>query len=521
MMKQIKLLLTRATGDFLGLNTLRHTKDPKAKRRFWLLAVAWALVLVMAVGYAALLSQGLISLGLADILPGYLAMLASLLVLVFGLFKAGPTMFSQKGYEMLSALPLSTGAIVASRFLKMYLSDLGLCLLVMVPGMAVFQWLVRPGPLFWLWGLLGTVFLPILPLAVSTLVGTAITAIASRMKHKALAEIGLSLLLILGSLLLSFSATGMPEEPDPEQLKNLAAAIGGLIAGIYPPAVWLGDAMVSGDPMGLLAFAALSTGILALLLWAVTRHFHRICRRLFVTSARHDYRLAGLQSRSPLRALVGREFRRYLASPVYVTNTIVGPILGVVLCAAVAISGLEVIQRAFPLDIRPLLPFALAAVFTMMPPAAVSISMEGKSLWIAQTLPLSAKALLDGKIAMNLLLMAPFYLVSQVLLAIALQPGIPELLWLLLIPGLLCVFAVVLGITINLWLHRFDWESEAYVVKQSAPAALGGFAGFLASLACGAVTTLVPGAKWAIPAVLAAGTWLLYRRCARSRLEKL
>ncbi len=520
MMKQIKLLTAWATGDFLGLNTHRHTHDPKEKGRFRLLAVAWAIVLAMVLFYVGSLAYGLVFLGLADILPAYLAMIASLLVLAFGLFKAGPTIFSQKSYEILASLPVPTGAIVASRFLKMYLSDLGLCALAMLPGMAVAGFLTHPGPLFWVWGLLGTLFLPLLPLTISTLFGTIITAISSRMKHKALVETGLSLVLAIGILMLSFGSSGL-EEMTPEALKDLAATVGALISGIYPPAVWLGSAMTGGNPLGLLSFIAVSIGLFALLMALVTRYFHPICRRLFTTSARRDYRLSKLQSQSLLKALVTREFQRYFASSVYVTNTIMGPIMGVLLAGALFFSGFDTVQAAIPLNIRPLVPFALAAVFTMMPPAAVSISMEGKSLWIVQSLPISPKALLEGKMAMNLLLMAPFYLVSEALLIIALKPGLSELLWLLLMPAVLCVFAVVFSLTVNLRLHRFDWESEAYVVKQSAPAAIGGFAGVLVSLLCGIVTALLPGAKWAIPLLLAALTGWLCRRNARTRLEKM
>ncbi len=520
MMKQIKLLTGLSWGNFFGLNVLRHTQDPKEKRRFWLLAAAWATVMAMMIFYVGALAYGLVVLGLAETVPAYLAMIGSLLVLAFGLFKAGPTLFSQKGYEILTSLPISTEALVISRFLQMYLADLGLCALVMVPGMAVWGFLTAPGPLFWIWGLIGTAVLPLLPLALSTLFGTAITALASRMKHKALAETALSLVVVIGILLLSFGSTAL-EELTPELLKSLAATVTELIAGIYPPAIWLGKTMVTGNPLGLLAFAALSFGLFALLMGLISRYFHQICRRLFVNSARHDYRLSALQSKSPRKALVIREFKRYFASSVYVTNTIVGPILGVILAAAVLFSGFDTVQAAMPLDLRPLVPLALAAVFTMMPPAAVSISMEGKSLWIAQSLPLSARAFLDAKILMNLCLMAPFYLVSEALLIIALKPGLSELLWLLLMPALLCLFTVVFSITVNLWLHRFDWENEAYVVKQSAPAAIGGFAGLLLSVLCGGVTVLAPGAKWAIPAVLALATGLLYRALEKNRLEKL
>ena len=51
-----------------------------------------------------------------------------------------------------------------------------------------------------------------------------------------------------------------------------------------------------------------------------------------------------------------------------------------------------------PMNIKAAIPFAMGAVFSMMTTTSVSISMEGKTAWILQSLPLSRKQILDGKI---------------------------------------------------------------------------------------------------------------------------
>ena len=51
---------------------------------------------------------------------------------------------------MVSALPVTKGAIVISRFLRMYTENMLLAGLVLIPGIAVYAWSVRPGATFYL-----------------------------------------------------------------------------------------------------------------------------------------------------------------------------------------------------------------------------------------------------------------------------------------------------------------------------------------------------------------------------------
>ena len=63
----------------------------------------------------------------------------------------------------------------------------------------------------------------------------------------------------------------------------------------------------------------------------------------------------------------------------------------------------------------------------------------------------------------------------------------------ILVPLVLSLFACVAGIAANLLLPRFDWDNEVTIVKQSASAALGGFAGMLAAVVGGIAAGVMPG----------------------------
>ncbi len=511
-----------------GINKWRHTRDARARGRYRLLAGAFAVLLALAVFYVGGLAWGLCALGLAFAVPAYLAVLASLLILAFGIFKAGPLLFSSKGYDLLAAMPVKPGAVAASRLAALYAEDLLLALVILLPGCGVYAVLQRPGLWFYPAALVGWLLLPAIPLVVSALLGTLVMAVSARVKHKSLVQTALMLLVVLAVLGSPFFLSGTAETVTLEQMTQLAANMGAVLARIYPPAGWLAGGLLGTNWRGFALFAALSLGVLALCMAVLARCFACTVQAMATVSARQSYRMGTLASRSLRKALYLREAKRYFSSSVYVTNTIIGPIMGCGMALAVCLMGLDEIAAAIPLPVplADLLPVAVAGVFCMMTTTSTSISMEGRQFWVVKSMPIPTRALLDAKILLNLSLMAPFWLVALVCLVAAARPGPGQLLWYLLLPALLMAFSCVLGITVNLKLHSFDWEKEEAVVKQSAAAALGGFAGMLLAMALAALLIAVPAGYTAWVKVgsclaLAAGTPVLYEKNNSAALEAL
>ncbi len=513
-MKEFLTLCALELRSFYGINKFRHTKDKKEKNRFRLLAVAIVYLILLAVGYVGALVFGLCSAGLGSIVIPYLTVLASMLVLAFGIFKAGHMIFGSKGYDILASMPIRPRSIVLSRFVAMYIEDAFLTTVIFLPGTAVYAFLQSPGALFYLTVTVGALFIPAIPLVISTLIGTLITAISSRMKRKSLVQIVLSVALIVGALISSFSFP----EVDPEKLAEIAENIGEMLVKVYPPAGWLADGL-----LGMALFAAVSVAFMAVCIFVTSKIFAGVMRGLATVSAKHDYKISALESRGVLKALYIREFKRYFSSSIYVTNTIVGPIIGTIASGAICFVGMETVTASIPFEIGRLIPFAIAGIFCMMTTSSISISMEGKQIWAVKSLPIPAKTWLDSKILLNLSLMLPFYIISEVFLIIALRPYVIELLWLILIPALLMLFSTVFGITVNLKIHSFDWEKEEQIVKQSASAALGGFAGFFLAAVLGAAVFIIPFSytEIAVCVLLTIGTWVLYCNNNKAKIEEL
>lgn len=518
----LRPLCALETKNLLGWNVFRHSRDPKQRRRFRLMAAAWILIVLVMGGYSGAMCYGLTVLGLPETVPVLLTVLASLLIFFLGVFQAGGTVFRREGYDMLCALPVRPAEIVLARLFRFYLFGLGAAALVMLPGLGVYAAVHAPGWAFYPLALGGLLLTPLLPMSAALAVGAGITALTSRMRGRSLISALLSIIAVL-AILFATSQSYRLESMSMDAVKTMVLSALDALGRAYPPALWLGTALSREAPAPWLLFAALSLAVFALAAGILSAGFRAISQSLFSVSASHSYRLGSLKKASPLRSLIAREFRRYLASSVYVVNTILGPILATVLAGASLFAKDALAAMPLPVDAEAVLPFLFSGVFCLMNPASVSVSMEGKNFWIVKSLPLPTKTVLDGKLLMNLLLDLPFYLLSEVLLFLAWRPAGLDALFLILLPGAMILFSCVFGLFVNLRLPLLDWESEVSVVKQSASAMLGGMGGFLLSILGAAASIAVPGqliqAGILVFVLLAAG--LMYASNSRRDLRKI
>ena len=191
--KQIYNLTKLQLKNIYGINVFRFTKNQKEKRQKMAMGMVIAFLIVFAACYMGGMAYGYIYLGLSKLLPAYLIMLSSIIILFFSIFKAGSVIFQKNAYDILASLPITQSAIVISRFIRMYVENMLLTFIVMLPPMVVYGVMIKPEFSFYIIGLIVTLFIPLLPITISVFIGAVITAIASRMKRKSLVSAILSI----------------------------------------------------------------------------------------------------------------------------------------------------------------------------------------------------------------------------------------------------------------------------------------------------------------------------------------
>ena len=488
MLNQILTLSKVQLKNLFGINEVRHTKDKKKKQNFILLLVAYVLVILVGISYVGGLAYGYHYLGLGDIVPMYLYTILSIVMLVLSFFKAGSVLFSMKSYDIMVSLPVTKTAILISRFVTMYVTNLLFSLIVMIPGLAVHIWFAKPGISFYLTSLPVVLFAPLLPLTVSSILGALIKGISSRMKKKNLVEVFLTIAFVIVIMMGSFRLGNETEHLNIEALKELIGTLTDALGNIFPPALWYHKAL-QGSLLYFLLLLSVPALIFALFVWALSKKFMEICTGLNATYAKHNYKLENLKSERVLYALFKKERKLFFSSSLYVTNSGIGYILAVLLSGAIGFFGVEALVTTMEMPmflplVYKILPFVAAMPLCMMSASASAISMEGKTFWQLQVLPVKAKDIYLAKLLWNLALAAPFYVISVVLLLLGAKPDFATALHYFLIPLVLLVFCIVLGLACNLKFPNFTWDNEAQVVKQGASV--------LVSMLIGVLAVIVP-----------------------------
>ena len=171
------------------------------------------------------------------------------------------------------------------------------------------------------------------------------------------------------------------------------------------------------------------------------------------------------------------------------------------------------------------IPFLLAVIYCMMTITASSVSMEGKSWWIMRVLPIGTKEILGAKLLFNMIFMAPFYLVTEIIMLFTVNAGALERIWLIIIPGITIVFSILFGLFLNLKFPKFNWENEVEVVKQSAAVGLSLVGTLPVLIACMEALILTGTGLQLLNVgfslVLIILSLLLYRSILNTKLERL
>lgn len=525
MMRTVSILLrvqTRALLSSLFRPKNRKSTAPLSTGMLLLFSLLFlyliGVFLFMAAGISVALCLPLCEAG-ADAL--YFAIMATLTFAINILFSARMTqgsLFESKDNELLLAMPIPPRAILVSRMLFLYLSNLFFSLIVLVPAGVVYLIFGTPSVSGVISYLLGTVTLPLLSLAVSCLFGWLLALLSSRMRNKSLLPTVLTLLFLLLYFLVCSKARDI--------LAYLTGDIAGIVARVrtflFP--FWCYGEAITGNPLWLFLFLLVSVLPILLVLYILDRSF------IGIATASHNgpkakYRARRVDMRSQVGAFRRKELARLVSSSPYLLNAGLGVVFLFVGGIALLIKRGTLADLAVTLGeaglpdgfIPAILMAAMLFIAAMSLMGACSVSMEGKTIWIAQSLPTDGRAPLLGKLTAAFILYLPATVFASVCGIIALTPGFVWSLLILLLPSVFTVFMCCLGLLFNLMFPRLDWMDETAAVKQGMSVLLTMLIGFasigLLVVPCVLLSFVAP--LWipvaVVTVLLAAVSLVLYR----------
>ena len=448
-----------------------------------------AAYLILFVGIMAGLLGGLftyLSLSICGALTAagmdwlYFALMGLLAVLlgVFGsVFNTYSCLYLSKDNDLMLSLPIPVNVIMASRLLSVYLMGLMYLLVVILPAVIVY-WVtvsVSAGVIFG--GLLLVLLISVFVLTLSCALGWVVAQISLKLKNKSFITVVVSLAFIGGYYFFYFKAQTLIQD-----LLVNAAVYGEKIKGTAYP-LYLFGRVGAGDAF---AMAVISAVILALfvLMWAlISRSFIKIATSSGQTTKK-VYKESAMKQKGIAAALLAKEFGRFTSSPNYMLNCGLGilllPSCGVLLLwkgeAVISVLNEVFGERAGCVPV--LLSAAVCMLASMNDMAAPSVSLEGKSLWLMQSLPVTPWQVLQEKLCMQLLLTGIPALFCTVCIAF-IYPYTPlELLSAVLVPMSYVLLSALFGLFLGLKMPNLNWTSEITPIKQSACVMIALFSGF-------------------------------------------
>lgn len=447
------------------MNLVRVSTDKKQGRGY-----LWA---VGAVSVALIVYLGRIIKMLYDALAPYnmqwiilllLFFMLTFITLITGLFTVSGVLFESRDLDQLLSYPLSGNQILFSKMAALTVESWPINLLFSLPLLGIYCYYTHPSAQFYLYAVLGFIFIPLLPLTVVIIISYLINLISMGKRAKNVINIVLSLATI-GSL--SFLIKSVTTN-----FKSIAAGSSSILDTIqkyYPPVGYLMNAINKNSITDLLIFLAISI-LPFVLLTAILSKWYKSLRGKTVIIKKMKSKGLAYKASSPFGNLLRKEFGRYFSSAIYVLNTGIGLILVTLFAISACFSGkqFENILRLFA-DYKAAGMVLFFCFFSALAnTTAPSISLEGKNLWILKTSPSDAGTILLAKLCVQLTIAVPLLIIDSVIISLVLHFPFLSFLWLCLIPVLMSVLGGFVGLIANLRYHRFDFYSDMQVVKNSA-----------------------------------------------------
>lgn len=399
-------------------------------------------------------------------------------------------LYLAKDNDLLLSLPIPVRTIMTARLLNVWLMGSMYSAVVLVPALAVYWVKAGASVSRIICGLLLLVIVTVIVLLLSCVLGWVVAKISVRLKNRSFITVFISLFFVGAYYFFYFKANGFIRE----FLLNAVSygeKIKGAARGLY-----LFGRIGEGDWLAAGIFTA-GAGILFLLVWQVMSRTFLSIAAAGGKTGKTRYVEKQIRQKSVSGALLAKEFARFTSSAGYMLNCglaiILIPASGVLLL----VMGREILPvltevlSGRPDSVAVLLCAMLCLLASMNDMAAPSVSLEGKSIWIPQSLPVTPKAVLRAKTAMHLILTGIPVLFAAICAAVVVPASVPVRLLLCLTALVYTVFSALFNMVLGVRMPILNWTNETGPIKQSGAVVAAMFGGWGFGIVMGGLYMLI------------------------------
>ena len=496
----LKLLLKKQLAEIFR-NYFYNPKKNRARSKAGIIGYILLFVTIMAGVLGGMFTA--ISLALCaplsaagmDWLYFLLMGLMAILLGTFGsVFNTYSCLYLSKDNDLMLSLPIPVNALMASRLLTVYLMGVMYSIVVILPAVIVY-WIVASvsaGAIFG--GLLLMLLISVFILTLSCALGWVVAKISLKLKNKSFITVIVSLAFLGGYYFFYFKAQSLIQD----LLANAAGYAAKIKGAAYP--LYLFGKAGAGDGAAMLMVSGAVLALFAAMWVLISRSFLKIATSSGKTEKR-VYKEKAIKPKSISWALLDKEFSRFLSSPVYMLNCGLGILLLPIAGAALLWKGGTIISMLSEVfgERTSCTPLVLCALICMLASmndmASPSISLEGKALWLVQSLPVTPWQALRAKLGMQIILTAVPVLLCFVCLPFIYPYSPLEMLMTVFVLLAFVLFSALFDLFLGLKTANLTWISEMTPIKQNAGVVFSMLSGFAYTILLCAVFMLLDGWK--------------------------
>ena len=460
-----------------------------------------------------------------------LAFLAcTLMTLIYSFFYVISLLFFGRDCAFVGALPIPSHGVLLAKLATVLAGEIGLTALVCLPLLIRYGVETGAAADYYVRSLLGTLFIPGIPVAITTLLSFALIRISALWKRREGVTTVMTFVLVAAIVGVEMSINMNMDEGELAQaaagLLLGSGSLTELVLGAFPPLQWLTTA-ATGSGLHAWGQAALYAGVsiaaLALVVALCGGGYMRLALRQAEVIQRVNSgsrrRSAGWRVHTPFWALYRQEMREVLTVPTYATNCLTGVVMFPVLLVVMAVGigretdGMalsEVVAQFVPKSIY----LAVAAGFlaltcTMGLAVSTAVSREGARHDMRRIYPVAGSVQLGAKLLMGMTFNLAAALVSAVALWVLLPGMWLETLGALAVSQLFSLLWCLMSLLLDVYHPKLKWKTETEAVKQSMNAMISMFGGMILIAVLVGAAVLLTLWGWPVSAALGADVVLL------------
>lgn len=512
MMNRIISLIKTDLNTTFGLSALKYKfKNKKDRWQMIILGIAILSIiptyLIMVMGLSKLYSAYTdINQKSMFLLNGFIY--SQLIIFLFGIIYVMSKYYFSNDLNILMPLPLKPLDIIGSKFVTLMVNEYLTSFPIILPFIFIYGDKGGEGIIYWIYSLILVLFLPIIPLALASIIVMLFMKYTNIKGKKDLLRIIGYFVLLIALLGFQFKIQSITQNAidggenfflELAQDSNLLVKKLGLS---FPPSMWGALALSNYSNitglLNLILFIGVSLIIFLLMLFSSeSLFFDGLIGNLEVgNSKRSKVKVKDFSQRTPAFLSIGlKEIKMLLRTPIYLFNSIGGvvllPIILIISTSADGGASLGALKTLIKGNLHLISFFGIGMIVllgSMNCIGCTTFSREGRNLWIQRTMPIKIRDQIFGRILSSLFVQLIGVVALLGSLAYINTITIENIFWIIVLGLLGSIPMTEIGMIVDIFRPLLDWDNPQKVMKQNLNVLIAMGVGGLYLLAVGFLT---------------------------------